>query len=136
MNNFWDITHLKEEKATFLKKIEKTCINKFEDKVFSQNFYAALCNNVFQGENGPLFFSWRGAGAFVADIRNNHFNQNEDYLDYYCSGMKDVFFQDDSIVEEGFFTPEISNLFEDLGVTVISTFEQFDNEYFKDISLC
>ena len=60
------------------------------DRIYAQNFYAALCNNEFiPNELFELIkqeniwsCSWRYAGGLVAEIR-----ENEDYLDWYCSGM-------------------------------------------------
>jgi hypothetical protein len=53
---------------------------------YAQEFYAALCNNVFhkQGEDPDALysFSWRQAGSVVADVR-----RKGDYLDWYCSGV-------------------------------------------------
>jgi hypothetical protein len=68
-------------------------------KVYSQNLYAALCNNrFFYGEN-EWTCSWRMSGGIVADLRDC----GEDYIDYYCSGMSNL----DGFVSEGFATDEI-----------------------------
>jgi len=57
--------------------------------------------------------SWRGAGGIVANLRN----QGEDYMDYYCSGIKggmsydpsddDEYFEKNKYVSEGEVTEEI-----------------------------
>lgn len=68
-----------------------------EDRRYAQNLYAAWCNMRWcprdlipalrQDEDKDLWSaSWRGAGGIVADLRN----QGEDYMDYYCSGIRNV----------------------------------------------
>jgi len=62
------------------------------DDAYAQNLYAAICNNGFikldvipilkQEEWGA---SWRYAGGIVADMQ-----QKGDYIDWYCSGIRDV----------------------------------------------
>ena len=58
--------------------------------VYAQNLYAAMCNNDFQkNEFMPLLAgktwscSWRYAGGIIADMR-----QEGDYIDWYCSGIR------------------------------------------------
>lgn len=60
-------------------------------EVYAQNLYAAMCNNNFQrndmlpilkGEHWGC--SWRYAGGIVADMC-----EKGDYIDYYCSGIRD-----------------------------------------------
>lgn len=58
------------------------------NRIYAQNLYAALCNNVWQRQD-PWYIlqgktwscTWRHAGAIVADIMGSG-----DYLDWYCSG--------------------------------------------------
>ena len=64
---------------------------------YAQNIYAALCNNGFiKLDVIPILkeqewsCSWRYAGGIVAELRN----QDEDYLDFYCSGGEGIV-QDD-----------------------------------------
>lgn len=132
--------NLAQAKQLFVQKIEQSpLLNKFSDKTFAQNFYAALCNTVWvDSNNNEFLFSWRGAGTLVSDIRNNFFETYEDYLDYYCSGLKSDYNSqlDSNFVEEGFVTPEVSEFMESLGVFMVDCEDNFDNEYFKEISLC
>lgn len=65
-------------------------VAKVQDKRYAQNLYAALCNmrwqprEVFEILRDEYWTcSWRSAGSIVADLRRS----NEDYLDFYCSGM-------------------------------------------------
>ena len=51
-------------------------------KVYSQNLYAALCNNRFFYGDNEWTCSWRYAGGIIADII-----QSGDYMDWYCSGI-------------------------------------------------
>lgn len=60
------------------------------DEIYAQHIYAALCNNEFtKREMWPILkeqkwsCSWRHAGGIVADMR-----QEGDYIDWYCSGIK------------------------------------------------
>ena len=61
-------------------------------KPYAQNLYAAMCNNDFiKREMWPILkeekwgCSWRYAGGIIADMR-----QEGDYIDWYCSGIRDV----------------------------------------------
>jgi len=68
-------------------------------EVYSQNLYAALCNNNFFYGTEKWTCSWRMSGGIVADIRDC----GEDYIDWYCSGMA----QKEGYVSESFVTDEI-----------------------------
>lgn len=61
-------------------------------KSYAQNLYAAMCNNDFQKldvmpilANKTWSCSWRYAGGIIADMR-----QEGDYIDWYCSGIRDT----------------------------------------------
>lgn len=65
-------------------------IDKAKDDAYAQNLYAAMCNNDFtKNDVWPILTekrwscSWRYAGGIIADIR-----QEGDYIDWYCSGIK------------------------------------------------
>jgi hypothetical protein len=79
-----------------------------DSRVYSQNLYAALCNNEFYklkddeqerviqilGDRyEPWSCSWRYAGGIIADMR-----QEGDYIDWYCSGIR----HGDSVDDEQF----------------------------------
>lgn len=68
-----------------------------DDRRYAQNLYAAWCNmrwcpkemwpTIRQDPDKDLWgASWRAAGRIVADLRN----KGEDYMDYYCSGIREV----------------------------------------------
>ena len=101
---------------------------------YSQNIYAALCNNdfikhdVFQVLKEQTWgCSWRHSGGIVADMRGEG-----DYIDWYCSGMgglnsgynpeSDESFeqwqQRTNYVSEGAVTDEIREDFRRLGWSV------------------
>ena len=83
--------------------------NKMSDITFANKVYANLCNLVWYDyiNDEVISQSWRGAGGFVAGIRN----LGEDYMDFYCSG------------NEGEVDPEIEELFNANGIVV------FENLY-------
>jgi hypothetical protein len=67
------------------------------DEVYAQNLYAAMCNNEFtKREMWPILSekkwscSWRHAGGIVADMR-----QEGDYIDWYCSGIRNEIAQEE-----------------------------------------
>jgi hypothetical protein len=59
-------------------------------EIYSQNLYAAMCNNQFIKnttwdilKDDLYSVSWRYAGGIVAEIRGEG-----DYIDWYCSGIQ------------------------------------------------
>jgi len=62
--------------------------------VYCQNIYAALCNNNFVPLETMAVLSqaywacsWRSAGGIASDVFEGE-GFGEDYLEYYCSGMR------------------------------------------------
>jgi hypothetical protein len=67
------------------------------DDVYAQHLYAAMCNNEFtKNDVWPILTekrwsaSWRHAGGIIADIL-----EKGDYIDWYCSGIRDAIELDD-----------------------------------------
>ena len=89
-------------------------------ETYSQNLYAALCNNSFiKKELWPILkdekwsCSWRYAGGIIADMR-----EEGDYIDWYCSGIQETK-SDYHSVPESIVTEEIENDLNKLGWIVI-----------------
>jgi len=62
------------------------------DDVYAQNLYASMCNRDFtKNDVWPILTekrwscSWRHAGGIVADMQ-----EKGDYIDWYCSGIRDA----------------------------------------------
>lgn len=99
-----------------------------EDRYYAQNLYCAWCNMQWcKRDTWPILAeeywsaSWRASGGIVADLRN----KGEDYMDYYCSGIKggmsydpsddDEYFKQNRYVSEGEITEEILDDLNKLG---------------------
>jgi len=82
---------------------DSTVISYLGDETIARTFYSALCNmqwakikdmpqdelivNVLKGTHLDVCsYSWRSAGAIIAEIRSAHYNVDEDYMDFYCLG--------------------------------------------------
>ena len=68
------------------------------DDVYAQHLYAAMCNNDFtKNDVWPILTekrwgaSWRHAGGIIADMQ-----EKGDYIDWYCSGIRDAKELDDT----------------------------------------
>jgi len=98
-----------------------------EDESFAQNVYAALCNNEFIPDRNlqeTWSCSWRAAGEYVANLRNQYGGRediDEDYLTWYCSGL--VNHPEQAWVEEGQVTDAVREAFKALGWSVVLTNE-------------
>jgi len=86
-----------------------------ESEAYAQNLYAALCNNDFQRNDvwprladQTWCCSWRSAGGIVADMR-----QEGDYIDWYCSGIRNHDWQKDSEQVEA-MTPQQAEHYREL----------------------
>ena len=67
------------------------------DDVYAQQLYASMCNNDFtKNDVIPILTekrwscSWRHAGGIIADMQ-----EKGDYIDWYCSGIRDSKILDD-----------------------------------------
>jgi hypothetical protein len=98
-------------------------------ETYSQNLYAAMCNNEFQKldvmpilKNETWGCSWRYAGGIIADMR-----EQGDYIDWYCSGIRggvdfsgeNEVYDEKKLVPEGRITDEIRNDLQRLGWAVV-----------------
>ena len=89
-------------------EIANKCIH---SEVYSQNLYAAMCNNRFFYGDEEWTCSWRMSGGIVADLRD----KGEDYMTFYCSGIG----SHNGYVAESVVTEEISLDLMKLGWTII-----------------
>lgn len=80
----------------------RTLASRVEDEAFAQRLYAALCNTDWTHDDGTeTGYTWRGAGAVVAEMRGNTSAWN--YMDWYCSG------------DEGTIAPDAAEALAELG---------------------
>lgn len=90
--------------------------------IYAQNLYAALCNNDFiKNDVWPILkgetwhCSWRYAGGIIADMR-----EEGDYIDWYCSGIAEAYYDKRLYVSESTVTDEIRGDLLKLGWKVIT----------------
>lgn len=105
--DFWDDSEIEPYKGIVFKKLLKDKVfemtkNEYDlekdlqssdeikelvkDEDFAKALYASLCNMDWSKEDIRVAFSWRYSGGIVARLRE----QNEDYMDFYCSGNEDI----------------------------------------------
>jgi hypothetical protein len=89
--------------------------------VYAQNLYAAMCNRDFQKlevlpilKNQTWSASWRYAGGIIADMQ-----EKGDYIDWYCSGIREMDAEPNGYVSESVVTEEIENDLKKLGWIVL-----------------
>ena len=89
----WKIDNMEYD----LRSTQWICDKVKGDDVYAQHLYAAMCNNEFtKNDVIPILTekkwgcSWRYAGGIVADMQ-----EKGDYIDWYCSGIRDATELDD-----------------------------------------
>lgn len=99
-----------------------------DSEEYAQNLYAAMCNNEFMKldvlpilKEQKWSCSWRYAGGIVADML-----EKGDYVDWYCSGIRDNDLPDIGFVAESVVTDEIRADLKTLGWLVVT--DNFDND--------
>lgn len=88
-----------EQDLRYSEKIATKCK---KSDIYSQNLYAAMCNNEFKKGDKIWSCSWRHAGGIVANLR-----EEGDYINWYCSGNESV------------VTDEIRKDIEEFGWTIL-----------------
>jgi hypothetical protein len=85
-----------------LRSVKWICNKVKASESYAQNLYAAMCNNKFQKlavmpilKDLKWSCSWRYAGGIVADMK-----EQGDYIDWYCSGIKDIPIESSSDIDE------------------------------------
>lgn len=96
-------------------RLEKTIISTglLKDKESAIKVYESLCNVVWYDyiEDKVISYSWRGAGGYIAELRNALYRAGEDYMNYYCSGsegkvltlIEEIFNENGFVVIDGYY---------------------------------
>jgi hypothetical protein len=121
----WQKNNLEWDLRTTDWILDKVRIN----EIYAQHLYAALCNNMFCKMDSFRLLreeywhcSWRSAGGILSDMR-----MEGDYIDWYCSGIKNDDYQREfdsarpcATVTEGTVTDEVKQDLAKLGWVVIN----------------
>lgn len=77
-----------------------------DSRQYSQNLYAALCNNSFFKNGNEWSCSWRFSAGLVSNLR-----EEGDYVDWHCSGVPAEWnsSRESGIVGEGTITEQVKN---------------------------
>lgn len=68
-----------------------------KDLEFATNLYRNFCNQAWYDyiSDDVISFSWRAAGSFIAETRNEVFKvEKEDYMDFYCSDKEGIIIEE------------------------------------------
>jgi hypothetical protein len=81
---------------------------------YSQNLYAALCNNSFFKNGREWACSWRSSAGLVSNLR-----EEGDYIEWYCSGIPAEWnaLMDIGLVGEGTITEQVRSDLSAIGWT-------------------
>ena len=125
--NFVDPAWQKDNMEYDLRSTEWICLKVKASESYSQNLYAAMCNNDFQKlavipilQDQRWSASWRHAGGIIADMR-----EQGDYIDWYCSGIINEVPHPEGYVPESYVTDEIREDLKQLGWIVVDQNNEF-----------
>jgi hypothetical protein len=106
---------------------DRIVIDYLRDIFIATDFYRALCNvewcpsedylpddekiiKKLKGEKEYYWVcSWKAASGYIAEIRNIHHNESDDYMSFYCAGG------------EGMVSPLVQECFERMGWRPVTT---------------
>jgi hypothetical protein len=125
--NLEDPAWQKDNMEYDLRSTKWICLKVKASESYSQNLYAAMCNNDFQKlavipilQDQRWSASWRHAGGIIADMR-----EEGDYIDWYCSGIINEVPHPEGYVPEMFVTDEIREDLKQLGWIVVDQNNEF-----------